>query len=348
LPSQIEQITVNQVNALLPLHQMTINRTSLDQINSSQFFGAQLFSKIDMREADVKYEKYEFKPKVKYPSIFYGFTPSLVNHVGSPEKFYYGALSLRGEIEVQISKYFQSNIQLIHYIDSDFDELNRPPGSALPNVRTRIQKYLRYMDDIGISRFQFDYMISPYKNIYTKLSFGLFEQMFGGYGGEILFRPFDKDYAIGLDYFNVKQRAYEGDFQFFNYKAQTGHLTFYYEEPRTNIVSKVSYGKYLAGDKGVTYDFSRRFNSGFTAGIFFSRTNVPASVFGEGSFDKGFYLSIPIDAFFNRYRPGNGKFSLRPLTRDGGQKLQMDNDLYGLTDSASRSRLINSWSGFDD
>jgi hypothetical protein len=204
------------------------------------------------------------------------------------------------------------------------------------------------MDDIGISRFQFDYMISPYKNIYTKLSFGLFEQMFGGYGGEILFRPFDKDYAIGLDYFNVKQRAYEGDFQFFNYKAQTGHLTFYYEEPRTNIVSKVSYGKYLAGDKGVTYDFSRRFNSGFTAGIFFSRTNVPASVFGEGSFDKGFYLSIPIDSFFNRYRPGNGKFSLRPLTRDGGQKLQMDNDLYGLTDSASRSRLINSWSGFDD
>jgi hypothetical protein len=113
-------------------------------------------------------------------------------------------------------------------------------------------------------------------------------------------------------------------------------------------VSKISYGKYLAGDKGVTYDFSRRFKSGFTVGIFFSRTNVPASVFGEGSFDKGFYLSIPIDAFFNRYRPGNGKFALRPLTRDGGQKLQMDNDLYGLTDSASKSRLVNSWSGFDD
>lgn len=348
LPSQIEQVTVNQVNALLPLHQITINRATLDQINSEYFFGAQLFSKASINVADTNYENYDFKPEVKYPAIFYGFTPSLVSHVGSPEKFYYGALSLRGEIEIQISKYFQSNIQLLHYIDSDFDELNRPPGSKMPNVRTRIQKYLRYMNEVGISRFQFDYMISPYKNIYTRLSFGLFEQMFGGFGGEILYRPFDKNYAIGFDYFDVKQRTYEGDFKFFDYQAKTGHLTHYYEEPRTNIVSKISYGKYLAGDKGVTYDFSRRFKSGFTVGIFFSRTNVPASVFGEGSFDKGFYLSIPIDAFFNRYRPGNGKFALRPLTRDGGQKLQMDNDLYGLTDSASKSRLVNSWSGFDD
>ena len=47
-------------------------------------------------------------------------------------------------------------------------------------------------------------------------------------------------------------------------------------------------GKYLAGDKGATFDISRRFNSGFTLGIFASKTNLSAEEFGEGSFDKGF------------------------------------------------------------
>ena len=44
----------------------------------------------------------------------------------------------------------------------------------------------------------------------------------------------------------------------------------------------------LAGDKGVTLDLSRRFKSGFTMGVFATKTNLSAEEFGEGSFDKGF------------------------------------------------------------
>ena len=54
--------------------------------------------------------------------------------------------------------------------------------------------------------------------------------MFGGVGGEIMYRPFDKNYAIGADTFFVRQRNFEQDFGFQDYETVTGHLTFYYQE----------------------------------------------------------------------------------------------------------------------
>ena len=40
-------------------------------------------------------------------------------------------------------------------------------------------------------------MDSPASQFY-KLSGGIFESMFNGIGGELLFRPYDKNYGVGL------------------------------------------------------------------------------------------------------------------------------------------------------
>ena len=56
----------------------------------------------------------------------------------------------------------------------------------------------------------------------------------------------------------------------------------YYDFPY-QIRSQLLIGKYLAGDKGATIDLSRRFQSGFSLGIFASKTNLSAEEFGEGS-----------------------------------------------------------------
>ena len=75
--------------------------------------------------------------------------------------------------------------------------------------------------------------------------------------------------------------------------------------------------------------------SGWRAGIFFTRTDVPAEIFGEGSFDKGFYLNVPHNIFNRNYTKSSTGFSFRPMTRDGGQKLELNNRLidsfYGST-----------------
>ena len=59
-----------------------------------------------------------------------------------------------------------------------------------------------------------------------------------------------------------------------------------------------------------------------SAGVFATFTDVPARVFGEGSFDKGFFVSLPLDLFFQRSTRRYANFLFRPLTRDGGQKVR--------------------------
>ena len=71
------------------------------------------------------------------------------------------------------------------------------------------------------------------------------------------------------------------------------------------VQAQLLMGKYLAGDKGFTLDLSRRFQNGFTLGVFATKTDLSAEEFGEGSFDKGFYFAIPTDSFFTNYRQGD-------------------------------------------
>ena len=113
-------------------------------------------------------------------------------------------------------------------------------------------------------------------------------------------------------------------------------------------MANLSFGKYLAKDKGYTLDLSRRTKSGFEAGIFFTRTNVSAAEFGEGSFDKGFYFKIPFSLFSSNYSRDKINFKLRPLTRDGGAKLEHDKRLIDLMNNSSFSEIYGGWNGFLD
>ncbi|WP_189048552.1 YjbH domain-containing protein [Aliidongia dinghuensis] len=94
---------------------------------------------------------------------------------------------------------------------------------------------------------------------------------------------------------------------------------------------------------GFTYELSREFESGMRVGGFFTITNVPSSVFGEGRFDRGLFISIPIDLatpFPSRSSIGT---VYRPLTRDGGQLLSSPKQLYWETYGEDPGRLHDHW-----
>ena len=112
------------------------------------------------------------------------------------------------------------------------------------------------------------------------------------------------------------------------------------------LEANISFGRYLAKDDGYTFDLSKRTRSGFKAGIYFTRTDVSAELFGEGSFDKGFYFQIPIDLLSRNYSGNYSTFKLSPLTRDGGAKLMHDKNLKGLIYNSSRYELERQWNGF--
>jgi hypothetical protein len=120
----------------------------------------------------------------------------------------------------------------------------------------------------------------------------------------------------------VKQRGFERDFKFRAYETVTAFASAYYASPFYNVDLAVHVGRYLARDKGYTFEVRRTFDSGFSIGGFFTRTNVSAEDFGEGSFDKGLFFHIP----FNGFLPGNTRAAystiLRSLERDGGRRLE--------------------------
>jgi hypothetical protein len=74
----------------------------------------------------------------------------------------------------------------------------------------------------------------------------------------------------------------------------------------------------------------RRFDSGIEVGAFATITDVSAARFGEGSFDKGIYIRVPLDLFGVQSRSSVGA-TIRPTQRDGGQRLAVDNPLWEVT-----------------
>ena len=126
------------------------------------------------------------------------------------------------------------------------------------------------------------------------ISAGILEEMFIGYGLEYLYYKNNSNYAIGFEVFDVTKRDYKMRFGKLDYKNTVASANFYYRN--YNLIPfdmKISYGEYLAGDIGSTIEFSRSFENGTKFGIFASFTDVTSEQFGEGSFDKGYFLTYP-------------------------------------------------------
>jgi hypothetical protein len=170
--------------------------------------------------------------------------------------------------------------------------------------------------------------------------------MFMGVGGQVLWRPADTRLAFGADIYQVWQRAYNRLFglQRFNgehYGVLTGHISAYYNSPWYGLNFAVHAGQYLAGDRGATFEITRRFSSGIEIGAWATFTNVPSSKFGEGSFDKGIIVHIPFEWGLPIWSQSSYDIHMNSLTRDGGQRLAGDDSLYGVTDSTSYGEIVD-------
>ncbi len=336
----LRQINISHINVGLELNNITYIANHLDGNKDIPIEIIERYTKLDSGNRD-SYKKHKFQPIVKFPVIFSSFSPVLVSYIGNPEKIYFGGLDLQNTAEIQFNRNLLLSSEINYSLYNNFQDTISGPASKMEHVRTDKVQYLKEAK-LYIKRMQLDYIWSPKKDLYTKLSGGIFEGMFGGFGGQVLYKPFNSNFNISFEGFYVKQRDYDQTFKFRKYKTTTAHLNIGYSLPM-GIESNVSYGRYLAKDDGFTFDLSRRTKSGFKAGVYFTKTNVSAELFGEGSFDKGFYFQIPMDLFSKDYKGGYSNFKLSPLTRDGGAKLEFDKDLRGLIYNSSLNELRSQW-----
>ncbi len=229
---------------------------------------------------------------------------------------------------------------------SIYDDFNtaRVSDSVLPHVRSDFMKYFTQGKN-GIGNLDVDYSFRLAPTVLARARVGYLESMFAGAGGEILWQPEGARWALGADIYQVWQRDFDRLFGVQNYHQTTGHISLYYDSPWYGLNFELRAGQYLAGDRGFTLQFTRRFSTGVEIGAFMTKTNVSSAQFGEGSFDKGLIIRIPLGWITPIETQSQLGLDLRPVQRDGGQALNGDATLYGGIRNTSDGELLRQQSG---
>jgi hypothetical protein len=341
-PEKIKTFKIINTNATVPLYTAEIDRESFVRHQQDNLY--KLAAKdINLSSSNYKLGDHEYSPKINFPVNFFSFAPVVRSQIGGPDGFFFGDLRLSISNETLFSRNMNLLTSASIGITSNLNEITLPSDSIIEHVRTDIVKYLQQSEKYNIKRLQFNYFASLSDNIYAKFSAGLMEEMFGGFGGEVLYRPFNQNFGIGAEIWRVKQRAYDMLFSFRDYETTTGHINAYYTHHQSKVTIALKGGRFLAEDSGINFDFSRRFKTGLTIGAFFSLTDISEEEYGEGSFDKGFYFMIPVETFLGRYAKRNLGWGLRPLTRDGAAYLNHSYYLWGMTEAGTKINLTRDW-----
>ena len=284
----------------------------------------------------------------RYPTLGFGIMPRLKSHIGGPDGLYLYQIWMQFSVSADLYRGLSFGASFGKNITSTLDKITLDSDSLLPKVRSDLRKYYQEGKDGNIKHLQVDYMFQPMKNWFGRVSAGLFEEMFGGVGGEIMYRPYGSRLALSIDYNRVRQRAFNQRLDFLPYKVNTGHLNIYYRSPFMGLLGEIHAGQFLAGDKGAQFGISRVFDTGIGIGAYVTFTNVSAREFGEGSFDKGIFMNVPLELFLATSIQSYGNWAWRPLSRDGGQRLYMKNRLYGMLRQANIDAIMHDWDQFLD
>lgn len=176
---------------------------------------------------------------------------------------------------------------------------------------------------------------------FSRLALGYFEMAYGGLAAETLFYPVQSSWALGFQAAGLLKRKYYGlGFQhkirkltdtgemFSPYIGFQYFVDVYYQYKPYNLDFKVSAGQFLARDKGIRMEGSRTFNSGLRIGLWYTLTNGNDVVNGKRYYDKGFYVSLPLDFFLNKSSRTRIGYGMSLWLRDVGAQAQTGKPLY--------------------
>jgi hypothetical protein len=325
MPANVETFRIISMADGMPTREIVLPRSSLERVIADNGGGSEIVPLAPTSASDVSPASIS-ESIVHYPTFDWSVLPEYNQSLFDPDQPYrYQLLAgLAGGMDVTGQIRFEGELQA--NIVSDYGGL-QPSNSLLPHVRSDALQYFEKGKN-GIEEMQGSYTTTLAPGVYGLARGGILESMFAGAGGEVLWRPDKSRWALGGTLYEVWQRGFDRLFDLQPYHVLTGHASIYYESPWYDLDFKLDAGRYLAGDTGATMTISRRFDTGMEIGLFATFTNVPFSQFGEGSFDKGFVIRIPLDFMVPLNSQSSFDMNLRPVTRDGGQMLEPEQVLY--------------------
>lgn len=223
-------------------------------------------------------------------------------------------------------------------ISENVSGVTQPSNSLLPHVRTDVADYKR-ASRIKLYRLLLNKYATPAERWYARVSGGIYEEMYRGVGGQVLYLPKDSRWAADLSVDALQQRDFKGWFGKRDYNTITALGAMHYRLPY-GITATARAGRFLAKDVGVRGEFKRRFLSGIEVGVWYTRTNgkditspgTPAAPYR----DKGVFISIPLGTMLTSDTQASAGFAISPWTRDVGQMVASPGDLYEVMENPRR------------
>ena len=213
-----------------------------------------------------------------------------------------------------------------HAVRSDAREYAEGSGPKIEHLT--IAKYGRLSNDL-----------------YGRVTLGYLEQMYAGVSGEVLWKPVNSRLALGGEINYVAQRDFNQGFGLQDYKVATGHVSAYYDLGH-GFHTQIDAGRYLVGDWGVTASLDREFGNGWSVGAYVTKTTLSSERFGEGSFDKGIRISLPMSWALGNSTKRTSETTIQSLTRDGGARLNVNGRLYDTVRETHGAEMAKTWGRF--
>ncbi|SIT81530.1 Exopolysaccharide biosynthesis protein YbjH [Yoonia rosea] len=348
MPLSVENFVLEPTRAGLPLSAITIRRSDMEAIENRPNAAAQILDRATVTEAGAG-----TPPSVvasQASAIAWGLSPYYA------VQLFDGSNPLRGEYGLQADLRYAllPNLTLAgtaRYRMSENRSDARVSESTLQPVRRNVGLYGE-AGEIGIEDLALHWYARPGRALYSRVSVGYLEKMFAGASTELLWKPVDSRVALGAEINYVVQRDYDlgfgaQDFPELDgvYDVVTGHASVYYDF-ENDFHGRIDVGRYLAGDWGATFALDREFANGWRVGAYATLTDVPFEDFGEGSFDKGVQLTIPLDWAIGTATRDQVDVRLSSLSRDGGARLNVDGRLYETVRGGHVVALQDSWGRF--
>lgn len=326
--SDIQWFTLINKRYDMPIEETSVPRqTFRDVVNNEQDI-VDLHRTTEVNRATSHYENTLFTQKAD--PFTYGFGLGYQQNIGGPDGFLLYQISAYAEGQYRFAPGLWASGGVSVNLLNNYDKFKYDAPSGLPRVRTDVRKYVT-TSDVTMPALQLNRAKQLDQDLYGMVYGGYLEPMYAGVGGELLYRPMGERWSIGADLNFVRQRDFEQDFGLRDYQTVTGHITTYTKLP-FDLDAAVSVGRYLARDWGTTIDISREFSNGVKFGGWVTRTTASADEYGEGSFDKGIYISIPFDEMMSVSTMSRATIAWAPLTRDGGAMLHRQYSLHTMTD----------------
>ena len=340
MPDGVTQFTLEPVQSGIPLSATTLNRSDLEQLENRPTAAEDLLARAVAADAAGPAPAAVADDT---PAFLWGLSPytALILFNGDAPVQVDVGLDLRARYEITPNLIVAGAVRQSALGKRELAEVTENPNSY-PDVRTDGADYgvdgTPVVTHLTLSHFG-----RPATNLYSRVSLGYLEQMYGGISTEILWKPVDSRLALGVELNYARQRNTDMLFGFQDFETVTGHVSGYYSFDN-GFHGQVDVGRYLAGDWGATFALDREFDNGWKVGAYFTLTDMPFEEFGEGSFDKGIRLTVPVDFFAGNASRKSVSTSLASLTRDGGAKLNIDGRLYNIVrDGHIAGPMGNTW-----